>query len=124
MNKEELAKYGIDFDIGLNRCLNDEEFYKELLLMFLDDESFARAKDAKEVGDRELLFEAAHELKGVCGNTGMMDLYESVSSLVELLRHKSGTSNDIDLLFNDIEEKYIKAIDGVRYIGDEGKKDI
>ncbi len=43
MDYELLRGYGLDCKRGIARCLNDEELYKSMLLLFLEDDTFQRA---------------------------------------------------------------------------------
>lgn len=81
-----LREYGANVQEGLERCLNDEGFYLEMVRMALDEEGFKRLSDAIEAGDKKSAFEAAHALKGVLANVALTPLYEQVSEVTELLR--------------------------------------
>ena len=83
-----LREYGANVQEGLERCLNDEGFYLEMVRMALDEEGFKRLSDAIEAGDKKSAFEAAHALKGVLANVALTPLYEQVSEVTELLRAK------------------------------------
>ena len=115
MDKELLAQYGISYDKGLDNCMGDEELYALLLPMFLEDDSFARAKAAYEARDYETMFRCAHELKGVSGNAALTELQGKVEPLVELLRvgteeEKESRTGD---LFAEVEKAYQRTREGV-----------
>lgn len=122
MNKEVLISHGIDYEKGIQRCLDDEKFYEMILGMFLKDTSFERSRKAFEAKDYDMLFNTTHELKGVCGNADIKALYDEVCPLVELLRHKTGTEEEIDSQFKKVEEAYEKIKEGIEMatISDEG----
>ncbi len=81
-----LKEYGANVQEGLERCLDDEGFYLEMVGMALDGEGFKRLSDAIESGNKTAAFEAAHALKGVLANVALTPLYEQVSEVTELLR--------------------------------------
>lgn len=113
MNYDVLTQHGIDYQSGLARCLGDEQFYEQLLLLFLEDDCFARAKAAYARFEQRELFKCLHELKGVSGNTAMTELYEAVCPLVELLRAKDAAPDEIAPLFAEIETAYRHTCEGV-----------
>lgn len=112
MDATVLQSYGIDCKSGIARCLDDESFYKRLLTLFLQDDSFARAKAAFERGDQTALFKCMHELKGVSGNASLTALHAACCELVELLRAGDADSERIAALFPPVEEAYLRAWEG------------
>lgn len=108
-----LAKYGIDYQQGLERCMGDEEFYERFLAMFLNDDAFERAALAYEKRDLEALFQCLHELKGVCGNAAMTELYEAVCPIVEMLRHGCTDMAQISPAFEKVRAAHTRAREGV-----------
>lgn len=71
---EKLGAAGVNVDEALARLMGSRALYERLLVKFLDDANMAR------------LTEAAHALKGVCGNLSMTRLYELVSRQCDLFR--------------------------------------
>ena len=82
----DLQEFGANVQDGLERCLNDEGFYLEMVGMALDEEGFKRLSDAIEAGDKDAAFEAAHALKGVLANVALTPLFDIASEITELLR--------------------------------------
>lgn len=113
MNLKLLNDYGIDYETGLARCLNDEEFYGDLLRMFLDDDSMPLSRAAMARGDFKELFQDMHALKGACGNASLTALYEAVCPLVELLRAGCDDKESITALYATVEAAYERAKEGV-----------
>jgi HPt (histidine-containing phosphotransfer) domain-containing protein len=118
MDLKLLEEYGINYKEGIGRCLNDEKFYTQILLMFLEDGAYAEAKEAYNEKDYRKLFNAAHNLKGACGNVSMTDLYNAASKLVELLRNDDGNDEEVTLLFENVTKEYNRVIEGIRIISD------
>ena len=81
-----LRAFGADVDEGMNRCMNNEQFYIRLIGMALEDPGFGKLETALAAGDVQAAFEAAHALKGVLGNLSLTPLYAPTSELTELLR--------------------------------------
>ncbi len=81
-----LKEYGANVQEGLERCLDDEGFYLEMVGMALDGEGFKRLSDAIESGNKTAAFEAAHALKGVLANVALTPLFNVASEITELLR--------------------------------------
>ena len=86
-----LREMGVKPEEGLNRCMNNEEFYLKLVKMVPGDAGFAKLREAIAAGDLEAGFEAAHALKGVLGNLSLTPMYDSVVEITELLRSRTET---------------------------------
>lgn len=116
MEGEQLAAYGIDYERGLHNCMDDLDFYRKILRMFLEDECFPLARKAFEAKDYHALFERLHELKGTSGNSALMELYHCVVPAVEMLRNGYGGANDAELarLFAACEASYGRTCEGIR----------
>lgn len=94
-----LKKIGCDIDSGLSRFLDDEEFLLECIQDVIHDEKFdLLEKYLKEENTKEA-FEVAHTLKGICANTSLTILVNSLDPIIEKLR-----SNSIDNLETKVSE--------------------
>ncbi|MFQ8901061.1 MAG: Hpt domain-containing protein [Lachnospira eligens] len=78
--KECYDAMGADYQNTLNRFPN-EAFIKKFVLKFLDDNSYANLKEAIAAGNVEEAFRAAHTLKGVCLNLGLIIFIKRVQLL-------------------------------------------
>lgn len=83
---EELKAAGIDVDGATKRFMGNVGMFERFLKKFSDDNSYTALADAMEAGEVQAAFNAAHTLKGVCGNLSLTPLYEAVSDITELLR--------------------------------------
>jgi HPt (histidine-containing phosphotransfer) domain-containing protein len=104
-----LAEYGTDIEDVKKRFVNDEEFYRECLDMFLRDDSIEKLKVAIDNRDTQEAFNAAHTIKGIVGNLGLTPLFDAISDLVEDLRSdKMGNAlkkyKNIDLEYEKVKE--------------------
>ena len=112
MNSSILSDGGIDYECGLMRFQNDIQLYKSVLLNFLSDTSFSRAKDAFEKHDRAQLLEHSHELKGVSGNLDLKSLYDASCKLVDLLRADC-LDTQLIAAFSDFESAYTLTVEAI-----------
>lgn len=88
---DSLEAMGIKTQEGLERCLNNEQFYFRLIKKSMQDDSCEKLRDLLGSGDLNAAFELAHSLKGVYGNLSLTPLYEAVSEITELLRARTQT---------------------------------
>ena len=86
MDNEKLRAAGIDVDDALARLMGSQALLERLLGKFAADQNMARLEDAAAAGDADAGFEAAHALKGVCGNLSMTRLFELTSRQCDLFR--------------------------------------
>ena len=100
---EQLEAFGANTGEGLERCLNNEEFYLGLIPPALDKSAYEELEKAIREKELKNAFEAAHALKGVLGNLALTPIYEPVSELTELLR--GGADADYEELLKRIKEK-------------------
>ena len=95
-----LNEFGADTKEGLARCLDDEEFYLELIPEALERKRYEDIERLLKEKDLEAAFEAAHALKGVLGNLALTPIYEPASEMTELLR--AGTDMDYTELITKV----------------------
>ncbi|MDO4542086.1 MAG: Hpt domain-containing protein [Bacillota bacterium] len=86
--KKFFTEYGIDYETTMERFLNNKDTYLRLLKMFFADDNLAKLSQALAAGNLDAAFEAAHTLKGVCGNLGLSPMYDKICDIVEPLRRK------------------------------------
>lgn len=90
---EELRNWGADTDGGIQRVMDDEEFYRMLVLKFADSPEFETLEAALDRGDRKAAFGIAHSLKGASANLSLTPFYRAVAAVVEDLRKYSGVGS-------------------------------
>ena len=91
---EELKNWGADTDAGIQRVMNDEEFYRMLVLKFADSPEFETLEAALDRGDRKAAFGIAHSLKGASAKLSLTPFYRAVAAVVEDLRKYSGVGRE------------------------------
>lgn len=95
-----LKNFGADTAEGLSRCLDDEDFYLELIPEAIERERYEKLEKLLHEKNLTAAFEAAHALKGVLGNLALTPIYEPCSEMTEFLR--SGTDMDYTELINKV----------------------
>lgn len=83
---EQLTAAGINVEMALERFMGNEMLLERFLKKFPEDPNFEKLEDAMEKGDRESALQAAHTLKGVCGNLSMESLYAELDLQVKAMR--------------------------------------
>lgn len=84
--EEQLIEWGCDVKGAMARFLDDTELYESCLVRVIEDENFAKLKEAMDAKDAEETFNCAHTLKGVLANMGLTPMYNTVCSIVEPVR--------------------------------------
>ena len=84
--EEALTKIGVNTSDVLARFSGNESLMKKFILKFPQDKSFPDTKAALASGDKKALEISAHTLKGVSGNLGFSELYETSAALVNAVR--------------------------------------
>ena len=100
---ENLREYGANVDEGLERCMNNKDFYIRLVGIALGDKNHEQLKEAIENNDLDKAFESAHALKGMLGNLSLTPMYKPVLEMTELLR--SRTEMDYSPLLGEFLEQ-------------------
>ncbi len=95
MNINTLKQAGIEYDKGLKRCMGDAELYELVLVSFLDEDLLHKSNEAYETKDYKSLYECAHNIKGLSGNTDMTELYETSSALSALLKYADAPDAEV-----------------------------
>ncbi|MEG0020674.1 MAG: Hpt domain-containing protein [Oscillospiraceae bacterium] len=86
---EKLRAQRVDIAGIMERFLGDEELYEQCFTVFLEDEAFEKLNKAVKEEKYDEAFECAHMLKGVSGNLGLTELFETLSKVVSCYREKN-----------------------------------
>jgi len=97
-----LKEFGCNVNDGLERCLNDESFYLDLVKSLIKDTQMEKLKEELMQNNLEEAFKISHSLKGVYGNLAITPIYEKLKVLTDYLRLKKEIDYNllIDELFN------------------------
>lgn len=104
----ELESKGVDVKTALARFMGNVNIYKKFLFKFPNDENFCKIKIAIDSKDKDAAFMAAHTVKGIAANLGLIPISENVEKLVEIFRgaDKYPENPDIDTLYSETEKCY------------------
>lgn len=103
---------GGDYDEVLARMLKEERVVK--YLKRIEEEDYAHEiEEALAKEDYETAFRGAHNLKGVCANLGLSNLWKVASDLTETLRGGEPTV-DVAPYFEAVCIEYANAIVAIR----------
>ena len=86
MNLEKLYQETGGDMAGAVRRLGSIAAVERFLRMFAGDDTFAMLQAAISAGDGQRAFRAAHTLKGLAANLGLVQLGQAASALTEALR--------------------------------------
>lgn len=107
----------LDFQMGSKRVGGDVETYKELLQDFINEfpEKLENMKSCYKNADREGLYRAAHNLKGVSANLGALQLSEHARKLEKQVSESyteliEGMINDIAVSLGKLKENASKFL--------------
>jgi HPt (histidine-containing phosphotransfer) domain-containing protein len=109
-----LNETGIDTGAALSRMLNKEEMYKKFLTKFKADTNIQKLVAIMENGgysdlnNRPEIFNITHTIKGVAGNLGLTDIYESSGALCEMTRSDESDRSRFDENYEKLLESYDK----------------
>jgi HPt (histidine-containing phosphotransfer) domain-containing protein len=101
---EKLRMINVDVDAAITRFINNVDMYILFLKKFPSDPAFQELQVSLSKNDFDNAFEAAHTLKGLCGNLGLTDLYVLFSDIVANYREKNYLA--MEDIFIDTEIKY------------------
>ncbi|MDR0991865.1 MAG: Hpt domain-containing protein [Ruminococcus sp.] len=115
-----LKEIGVDTDAALGRMLQKEDMYRRFLTKFKADTSIDKLTYIMESGgytdlsNRPEIFNLTHTIKGVAGNLGLTEIYESSGELCEMTRSDESDRSR----FNENYTKLILAYDKLRKVLD------
>jgi HPt (histidine-containing phosphotransfer) domain-containing protein len=116
-----LKEIGVDTDAALARMLQKEEMYRRFLTKFKDDQSIGKLTAIMESGvytdisTRPEIFNLTHTIKGVAGNLGLTEIYESSGELCEMTRSDESDRSR----FGENYTKLVLAYDNLKKVLDQ-----
>ena len=111
---ENLKAYGADVSEGVKRCLDDEEFYIDLVKSVIPDERLRELEEYIAAKDFDKAFEVAHALKGMYGNISLTPIYQPICEITELLRDKKDVDYSVYLKSAKDEKKRLDDLYAAR----------
>ena len=113
--RELYQSIGGDYDQAL-RVLRVEKLVDKHIRKLEGNSAFESLFSAAERMDGGQLFEAAHAIKGVCGNLGLVRLASAASEITEEFRPGNGRSLDDEEIRDKLEgirNLYGRTIEGI-----------
>ncbi|WP_057831135.1 diguanylate cyclase [Colwellia sp. TT2012] len=104
---------GIDFEVGVNNVLGDEDLFKEILVMFYQDHHLDGQKLQNAIQEQDIASakHIAHTLKGVACSVGAMALFEATKALdIAINDNQQG---DYDGLFSLLSPELSRVMKGI-----------
>ncbi len=86
MTDENYKEIGLDLASARQRFLGNRALFEKFLFRFPEDQNYAKMMEAVRENQMEEAFNAAHTLKGVCGNLSLSKLYEKSAEITEKFR--------------------------------------
>ena len=113
--KAGLMAAGMDVDEALERFMGSEAMFSRFLKKFPADQGFATLTAALEAGDHEGAVNAAHTLKGLCGNLSIKPLFTGFDRQVSLMR--AGDWDAAAAMMPQLTEDYNRALEAILPLG-------
>lgn len=114
---------GGDYDQAL-RVMRVEKLMDKHLRRFPDNGVVEGLLAAGESMDPEKIFEAAHAVKGVCSNLGLVNLSEAASEITEEYRPGNArklSDDEVKAKIESIRRMYEKVTEGIRKYEESGR---
>lgn len=117
MTDENYREIGLDIESARQRFLGNRELFERFLFRFPEEQNYAKIIEAVKAGEIKEAFNAAHTLKGVCGNLSLSKLYEKVSEVTEILRSEQMPKEEA---LEELEKVYQETLELVASLREKG----
>ena len=91
-----------------------EKLIMKCVCKFPNDTSYVELKEAVENKNYEEIFKAAHKLKGVTLNLGLMKIFHIADNITEIYRDQQ--EHNVEELMNELAEEYDKVINAINQL--------
>lgn len=109
-----LEKNGcMDMNGTMDRFMNDEDFYMEVLGEAIEDPGFELLGQQLSDQDAKEAFNTAHMLKGIISNCGITPVYDLIVKIVEPLRNGSTEWKQLSKTYDKLmaeQKRFVKVI--------------
>ena len=102
---------------AVKRILPRDELISRFIIRLLSEGSFSRLMQAASAKDAEGMFEAAHSMKGVCANLGLLELSSMASVVAEEFRPgkaRKMSEEELASHLGILKEKYEADMEAIR----------
>jgi HPt (histidine-containing phosphotransfer) domain-containing protein len=117
MTIEELYKViGGDYEQAI-KVLRMDKLIDKHIRKLSQNEIFDNLLSAKDSLDPNALFDAAHAIKGVCANLGLVNLSKLASEIAEEFRNGSQrkmSDDEVKAKIDELEELYKRSVEGIK----------
>jgi len=117
MTIEELyQQIGGDYEQA-QKVLRMDKLIDKYIRKLAQNEIFSNLFNASEGLDPTAVFEAAHAIKGVCANLGLVSLSEKASELAEEFRPGNGrnlSDEDVRARIEEIKQQFNSSVEGIK----------
>lgn len=117
MTDENYMESGLDIASARQRFLGNRALFEKFLFRFPEDQNYKKMVESVKNGDVEEAFNAAHTLKGVCGNLSLKKLYDKVSEVTEVFR-KGEFPEEAQMA--SLEEIYLETLGFLESVKENG----
>lgn len=111
-----LKEWGADVDLAMSRMMNNPDFYRRMLSIFIKDTSAEKLFQAVEDKNYKDGFFLAHTLKGTTGNLALTPLFDLFHTITEKLRNEDNYQ-DVTEEIRQAKEKYTSLLGILEGIG-------
>ncbi len=107
---------GIDIKSALVRFDGDKGLFRKVMLMFQDQQKNATKEilEAIEESNMVVAERLAHTTKGLAGNVGAMELFDSADKLESAIEKRTG--EDLAPLLNNFEERFNQVMESINLL--------
>ena len=105
-----MTEAGVDVKDGMGRFVGKLDLFVKIFRKYDDDNNMELLREAMEAGNVDAAFNAAHTLKGVCGNLSMKKMFDVASEITEFLREKDMDSARQMMPKREEEHQKIKTL--------------
>lgn len=111
-----LESLGMDYEETLERFVNDEDFYFQLLEKFFEKPDIDIIEEMLEQENYQEAFRLAHSLKGGSANMGLLYLSEAMVPLTEELRNPPYEMEKILPLYYEARDSFKDTMEQVKIV--------
>lgn len=110
---EEMQKDGIDVNSAMERFMNNEEMYRAFLHQLPEEETYRNMLNEICAKNTSRAFDEAHKLKGILGNLALVEAYNVLYDIVEILREGKLPGNEELTGFVSVYENWLVYVKDV-----------
>ena len=121
MTVQELSHIIGNYEEVKSRLMSDR-IVEKFIVRFPGDPSYEQLMDAWDQENGEMIFKAAHTLKGVCANLSISGLFEIADQITEAYRpgqEQAQSGEEISDLMAELKLRYEKTVKAIQQFASE-----